>query len=81
MQTVNMASLFKLQAKTTFNPQLSVSHPVLWKVSWWDPPKTLKNIHINSDWVTKHGNATDVANKLAQINMKMDMSRTCSTYK
>jgi hypothetical protein len=27
MQTVNMASLFKLQAKTTFNPQLSVGSP------------------------------------------------------
>jgi hypothetical protein len=53
-----------LHAKTTFN--YLVSRPVLWQVSWWDPPKTLKNFHINTDLVAKHGNATDVANKLSQ---------------
>jgi hypothetical protein len=81
MQTVNMASLLNCRQKQLLIYNYLVSRPVLWQVSWWDPPKTLKNIHINGDWVTKHGNATDVANKLAPINTKMDMSRTCSTYK
>jgi hypothetical protein len=78
---VNWPASLNCRKKQLLIHNYLVSRPVLWQVSWWDPPKTLKNIHINSDWVTKHGNATDVANKLSQFDTKMDMFRTRSTYK
>lgn len=42
MQTVNMTSLFKLQAKTTFNPQLSGESPSIMAGELLGPTKNTK---------------------------------------